>query len=335
MRIHAHLKMLFVTLLLSGTLVPVLEAQGPVYSRPRQASQDADFSIQGEYVGEVDDSGEKLPVGLQIVALGKGRFQGTGYLGGLPGDGWNGEEPLSMSGEKDDDGTITFTTELATVVYKDGSVSVLDDGDQIGSLKKTRRKSPTLGKKPPEGAIVLFDGTTGDAWDPGTMEGKLLKEGQTSKQKFADHTLHVEFRVPYAPEARGQGRGNSGLYLQGRYEVQILDSFGLEGKDNECGGVYSIKNPDANLCFPPLTWQTYDVEFTAARYDSSGQVVKNPKLTVRHNGVVIHQDVELPKATTAAPLKPGPEPGPVYLQDHGNPVRFRNVWAVASSEAAN
>ena len=128
------------------------------------------------------------------------------------------------------------------------------------------------------------------------------------------------------PNERGQGRANSGFYSQGRYEVQILDSFGLTGENNECGGIYSIKKPDVNMCFPPLTWQTYDVDFTAAKYDASGKKTADARITVKQNGVVIHDNVALPKATPAAPVAEGPEPGPIYLQDHGNPIRFRNIW---------
>jgi hypothetical protein len=136
--------------------------------------------------------------------------------------------------------------------------------------------------------------------------------------------------LAYQPEDRGQGRSNSGIYAQGRYEVQILDSFGLEGKHNECGGIYSVKDPDVNMCLPPLAWQTYDIDYTATRYDDQGKIVANPRITVRHNGVVIHQDVELPgeRSTTAAPAGPGPEPGPVFLQNHGCPLRFKNIWVV-------
>jgi hypothetical protein len=111
--------------------------------------------------------------------------------------------------------------------------------------------------------------------------------------------------------------------------VQMLDSFGLEGKDNECGGIYTIKAPSVNMCFPPLTWQTYDIDYTAAEFDGSKKT-KNARVTIKHNGVTIHDNVELTHATRAAPLQEGPEPGPVYLQDHGNPVRFRNIWLVES-----
>jgi hypothetical protein len=160
-----------------------------------------------------------------------------------------------------------------------------------------------------------------------TADG-LLMEGATSKAKFGSHRLHLEFRTPYKPAARGQERGNSGLYLQGRYETQILDSFGLAGEMNECGGIYSIAKPAVNACLPPLAWQTYDVDFTAAEFDAEGNKSANARMTVHLNGIKIHENVELTHATTAAPLAEGPEPGPVYLQDHGNPVRFRNIWVV-------
>lgn len=109
--------------------------------------------------------------------------------------------------------------------------------------------------------------------------------------------------------------------------MQILDSFGLQGRDNECGGLYGVAAPAVNMCFPPLSWQTYDVDFTAAQWHE-GKMVSRPRITVRHNGVLVHDDVELPHATTAAPVREGPEKGPVFLQNHGNPVRFRNIWVV-------
>ena len=204
-----------------------------------------------------------------------------------------------------------------------------DKGDKLGELKHVVRESPTIGAKPPEGAVILFDGSNADAWAGGKMtDDKLLIQGPTTKQKFGDFTLHVEFRLPYMPEAGGQGRGNSGVYMQGRYEVQVLDSFGLKGENNECGGIYTIKAPAVNMCFPPLSWQTYDIVYTAAKYEE-GKKVKNAFATVKHNGVLIQDNTELTHATTAAPVGEGAEPGPIYLQDHGNPVRYRNVWIVA------
>jgi len=306
-----------------------LSAAGPKYTDPNQV--DADFACQGEYTGKVGD--EQTKIGVQVIAEGKGRFQAVGYLGGLPGDGWNKEKPFRAQGELKD-GQVRFDSDKGSAVVKDGAVTLYDaDGNRVGELQNVVRTSPSLGAKPPAGAVVLFDGSPAslDNWQGGRMtDDGLLMEGTTSKQKFGDHQVHFEFRLAYQPEDRGQGRSNSGIYLQGRYEVQILDSFGLEGKNNECGGLYSVKDPDLNMCFPPLAWQTFDIDYTAARYDDQGKLVTNPRVTVRHNGVVVHENVELPgeRSTTAAPVKPGPEPGPIYLQNHGCPLRYRNIWVV-------
>jgi hypothetical protein len=175
---------------------------------------------------------------------------------------------------------------------------------------------------------VLFDGSSVDKWE----NGKLVQDkwlgatNATTKQKFGDHSLHIEFRTPFMPEARGQARGNSGVYLQGRYELQVLDSFGLEGKNNECGGIYTIAEPIVNMCLPPLVWQTYDIDFTAARYDGDKKTA-NARVTVKHNGVLIHDDLELSHGTPGfRPEGPGKES--LFLQDHGDPVVFRNIWIV-------
>lgn len=296
-----------------------------------EAATDPDFAAQGEYVGEImtDEGVKKL--GVQVIAKGNGKFTAVGYVGGLPGDGWEAPEKHQSDGVAKN-GVVTFgVVEVAGATIKEGVFTITTVGGTVmGQLKKVTRQSPTLGAKPPPGAIVLFDGQGTDKFDGGrlTSDG-LLIPAATSRQKFQSGTLHLEFRTPYMPQDSGQARGNSGCYLQGRYEVQILDSFGLDGKDNECGGIYSVRDPNLNMCFPPLAWQTYDIDFTAAAYDPAGKVTKNARITVRHNGVVVHDNVELPnRKTTAAPIDPGPEPGPIYLQDHGNPVRFRNIWFV-------
>jgi hypothetical protein len=201
---------------------------------------------------------------------------------------------------------------------------VATGGKEIGRLKKVERRSPTLGAKPPKGAVVLFDGKTTDAFEAGrTTDDGLLIPGASSKASFQSGTLHVEFQVPFGPEL--PSRGNSGVYLQSRYEVQILDSFGFKPHNHECGGIPSIKAADVTMSFPPLAWQTYDVEFTAAKY-RDGKKEESTRMTVKHNGVVIHDDVEVPHITTSAPLEEGPEPGPLNLQEHGAEVRYRNIW---------
>jgi HEAT repeat protein len=213
-------------------------------------------------------------------------------------------------------------------------------------LKRVARLSPTLGAAPPEGAVVLFDGKNMDEWivagtDPKesvTSRWNLLPTAAMqvapgagsiiSKREFLDHKVHIEFRTPFEPEKRGQGRWNSGVYFEGRYEVQVLDSYGLEGMDNECGGVYSVAKPLVNMCAPPLQWQTYDVTFRAPRFNDAGEKVENARMTVLHNGVRILDNVEVPRPTTAAFMGSEKGPGGLYLQDHGNQVEYRNIWVV-------
>ena len=288
-----------------------------------------EFDIQGEYTGKVEDDGETIDVAAQIIALGDGKFHIVGYKGGLPGNGWNGEDKREGDG-KLADGVMKGTLPEVEITVKDGAITVADSsGNKIGSLKKAHRQSDTLGKEPPEGAVVLFDGKDVNRF-PGSQvtEDGLLKQGATSDFKYQNGTLHLEFLLSFMPKASEQRRANSGCYLQSRYEVQILDSFGLAGKDNECGGIYNVKAPDVNMCYPPLSWQTYDIDFTAAKFDADGKKTADARMTVQHNGVLIHKDVAVPHATTAAPQGEGPEPEPVYLQDHGNPIRFRNIWFV-------
>lgn len=304
---------------------------------PKQAAvtpdeADADFKVQGEYTGELQTDEGKVKFGVQVIALGGGKFHAVAYRGGLPGDGWDRQERIEADGETMN-GVTTFVGEKGSGLLADGKLTVkTPDGEVLGTLERTVRQSPTLGRKPPEKAVVLFDGKSADHFQGGRItEDGLLLPGATSKQTFQDCTLHLEFLLSYMPHARGQGRSNSGVYLQGRYEVQVLDSFGLQGKHNECGGIYSVKDPDINMCLPPLQWQTYDIDFTAARFDAEGKKTADARMTVRHNGVIVHENVAVDHATTAAPLKEGPEPGPIYIQDHGNPLRFRNIWVVPKS----
>ncbi len=286
-----------------------------------------DYQIQGEYVGE---SPGHPKFGAQVVAEGDGKFFMRALRGGLPGEGWDGERQYRFTA-KTENGKTTFEGAEARGEIRDGQVqATLNNGETV-VLKRVVRRSPTEGAKPPAGAVVLFDGASADAWDHGKDENGLLSVmvpgGQTSKQKFGDCTLHVEFRTPFMPHARGQGRGNSGVYLQGRYEVQVLDSFGLAGKNNECGGIYELSDPKVNMCYPPLQWQTYDIDYTAARYQD-GKKVANARITVRHNGVLVQDNVELKQDTRAAVEKEGPTKGPIHLQNHGNPVYYRNIWVV-------
>jgi hypothetical protein len=308
------------------TFAALVLAKGPAYTDPNNA--DTDFPFQGEYVGTVTE--DRIKVGVQVIALGGGKFESRAYVGGLPGDGWDKEQTYKSEGEQKD-GEVVFKHGDAWGKVRDNVISVgTKEVSEFARFERVYRSGPTEGAKPPAGAIILFDGKSADAFVNGKMdEHGLLMPGCTSVQKFGSFHLHIEFRLPYQPEDRGQARGNSGVYMQGRYEVQMLDSFGLEGKNNECGGLYELRDPDQNMCFPPLAWQTYDIDYTAAKYEGD-QPIAAPRITVRHNGVVIHNNVTLPtdRGTRSSPVKPGPDPGPIYLQDHGSPVRYRNIWLV-------
>lgn len=295
------------------------------------AKVDEDFHFQGEYLGSARDEWFRCqPVGLQVVALGDGRFQAVEYQYGLPGYGWPiGGSKAAYSGAREG-AKLTLTGERRQIVIENGqaTLSTLGEYQTVGSAARVHRQSPTLGACPPCHAIVLFDGRNTDLFKNGQMTADgLLKEGTETKDAYGDFQMHVEFQLPYMPAARGQGRGNSGLYLQSRYEVQVLDSFGLEGEFNECGSLYRQRKPDLNMCLPPLTWQTYDIWLRSARFDDQANKVCNARITVLHNGVPVQNDVEL-TGKTGAGSPELPTDLPTKLQNHNNPVRFRNIWLV-------
>jgi hypothetical protein len=199
---------------------------------------------------------------------------------------------------------------------------------------------PLVYAAPPPGAVVLFDGTGMDAWQSksGSSPGWHIVDGALevvpgkgdliTRQSFGDVHLHVEFQVPPSPEnAAEQDKGNSGVYLQGRYEVQVLDSFGHPLADaNDCGAIYGIKDADLNESLPPGIWQSYDIVFHAPVWNGNTKQAA-ARMTVVWNGSVVQRDVEVPHNTGLGDDE-GPSPAPMRLQDHGHPVRFRNVWLV-------
>jgi hypothetical protein len=346
--------------LMALSVVSTLHAAGgksPTWTDALDESLPADFTFQGEYASK--------DMGVQVIALGSGAFHAVVYPGGLPGAGWDGENRSLMAGALEDGkialqpaagerrylakepekfsasktyppaGHEAWSATISLLGKKEKKTArlalVSPDGEEM-KFKKVQRKSLTMGAKAPKGAIVLFAGSNADAFDGGRVDeatGLLNTDGSDirTKEKFNNYTMHVEFMLPFRPDARGQGRGNSGFYQVDHYEVQVLDSFGLEGVNNECGGVYTKASPLVNMCLPPLTWQTYDVTFRNA-VSKDGKKTNNAVMTLKHNGVVVHDNLEITGKTGGSRAEPEGTPGPIKLQGHGNPLQYRNLWIV-------
>jgi hypothetical protein len=317
-------------LIASAAVLWAAENQANTWTDPAvAATEDPSFVVQGEY--GIAKKGQSWA--LQVVALGDGKLDAYLLEGGFPGLGYTrNKQRIKLSGQLGDTaGTAKLENDAGySATIANESATVVKGDAVLGKLPKVERQSDTIGKKPEAGAIVLFDGTDESAkanWDKGeAVDGLLRNNDIATKKKFSSYHLHLEFRTPYKPFARGQGRGNSGVYHQGRYETQVLDAFGLTGEDNETGGIYKVAKPKVNMCLPPLTWQTYDVDFEAAKFDADGKKQIEPAyLTVWLNGFKVH-DRQPVKSNTGGGKPVTAEPGPVFLQGHGNPVFYRNIW---------
>ena len=299
-------------------------APGLVATEVAQAGPD--YVVQGEYLSE-----GKPALGVQVIANGKGTFTAVILLGGLPGAGWDGKTRQELSGQTSGAETA-FAGDAGKAVISAGVLTFTAADGKGLMLKKVERVSPTMGLKPPAGAVILFDGSNVDAWDAkGKIEivggEKLLASGPETKAKFTSDQLHLEFRTPFKPSAKGQDRGNSGVYIHHTYEFQVLDSFALVPENNFAGSLYTMVPPLVNACFPPLTWQTYDIDFSGPQFDADGKKAKNARATVKLNGITVQDDLEIPHGTGANKKRPElPEGGALWLQDHANPVFFRNIW---------
>ncbi len=190
-----------------------------------------EYALQGEYVGKVGSEGKTF--GAQIIALGKGQFKAVAYPGGLPGEGADMSAEQIVSEGRMEGASVVFSNEVHTGRIADGRIVITANADNsvVGELQRIERVSATIDAKPPEGALVLFDGKSAAAFKGGRLtQDNLLDVGCETSEQFGDHHLHIEFRTPFMPLSRGQSRGNSGVYIQGRYELQVLDSFGLSGE---------------------------------------------------------------------------------------------------------
>jgi hypothetical protein len=232
---------------------------------------------------------------------------------------------------------VKFVAILAALLLAGPAVAMWVDEYKSGIVwPEPPVVDPGEAGKPPADAIVLFGGESLDAWDGGDKwqiaEGIATAAGGgiTSKEKFGDCQVHLEFASPEEVKGKGQGRGNSGLYLMGRYEVQILDSFENETYfDGQCGSVYKQQPPTVNASRRPGEWQTLDIIFTAPRFNADGTLQTPGYVTALHNGLVIHNHFELQGSTSyveAPKYTAHADREPLHIQFHGNPVRFRNIW---------
>ncbi len=296
-------------LLLVSLASPTLTAN--TWVDPEVATKEnPDFLIQGEYVGE--SGGKKT--GVQASDIGGGRFLVATYQGGLPGAGWDQSKIDSQVLDRE-------------ALKK-----------KTASLKRIERVSKTMGLKAPEGAVIIFNGEKSDVIQ-GTVDKGLMWPPSVTTRTFGSFDMHLEFRMPYKPATpiTNQDRGNSGVYIFDRYECQLLDTFAmdynpekhplpLQSDKKQWGGcLYLFKVADLNMCYPPLQWQTYDIQFTAPVF-TDGKKTANARITLFHNGVKIHDNVELPKGTGMGGSRPEIASGIINFQGHGNPVAFRNVW---------
>ncbi|MEM9410976.1 MAG: DUF1080 domain-containing protein, partial [Planctomycetota bacterium] len=284
----------------------------PTWVAPEIAAKEfKGFEFIGEFLGR-DDA-------LQISAS-KDQFYVSAFQGGLPGSGWDGGK------------------------IKHQWLNFEDLKSKLDAYKKVDRSASTTGKSPAPNATVLFNGVDTKHWHNGAMSKRFLKAGTRTKAHFRDFYLYLEFLIPFKPEPpiSHPHRGNSGVFALGAYEVQIADTFALnldktaweapgplKPQNTWCGSVYGIQPPRLNMCLAPLTWQSLEIDFRAARFNN-GKKTEPARMSVTQNGQLIHDNFELPRGTGGGPSGPRAEveEGPIVLQNHNNPNLFRNIWIV-------
>jgi hypothetical protein len=301
----------------------------------------------GEYVGTYQaDQSQRTKATAKVIAEGPGYYRVV-----LQAEPLMPSEPTSqfeIYGVQQ--GTSVNLFGRANAAHWHGRIagdSLVADPGYYGmgiELKKTTRKSPTEGMQPPSEAVVLLpfapgkppdtSAWTGGAWKPqadGSLQCDPGKGSILTRKSFGDIKLHLEFWLPLMADSFGQGRANSGVIINNLYEVQVLDSFGLVPSMGDCGAIYSQARPRVNASLPPEQWQTYDIVFRAPRMNADDTVQEKARATVELNGVKVQDNVAIEGATAGhEPGKPPPNAatGPLQLQDHGNRVRYRNVWLV-------
>lgn len=319
--------------------------------------------IQGNWTGDwtldKDAGGGKQTA--KVVALGQGDYLGsfTAYDGS---EQQNETFKFNIRGTSDTEGNVHFETtiplgdRLGTFEWK----AVIKDGKFTGrytnnknytggfTLKREEKNVDSLGMKPLPGAVVLFDGKSFDQWrrldgqpilweivdgamriNPSVkLKGEVVTSHLVSKTTFKSAQIHLEYRTPFLPDARDQTRGQSGLFLNGCYEIQILDSFGVEASDEVAGAIFKRKAPSQNVSLPPLEWQSLDITYQGPKFSDDGKIKTPGEITMLHNDVMVLESVRLQERTEGAHRKPSAEPFGLMLEDAGHSVEFRNIWLV-------
>jgi len=299
-------------------------------------------TYMGEYKGTYHPDGRtKMQASAQVIAEGDDVYYRI-VIKAVPNEENQDGANIEIYGNRQ--GSTVYIGDRAGGYHWSGQIqnrhlSVSSEYGQHFELDKFERKSPKEGLKPPQDAIVLLpfeEGAKPDmgAWtnsdwkslDNGAMQ--VNKGDNDTKEQCGDiEHFHLEFKLPLEPNNRGQGRANSGVYFAGQFEVQVLDSFGLVHTSGDCAGLYNIARARVNACLPPETWQTYDVKFQAPKLNVDGSIKENPRITVYQNGILVHDNVEIPYSGNRWRGK-SEATGPIHLQDHGHPIQYRNIWLV-------
>ena len=311
------------------------------------AMAESDDRVMGMYEGGfTGDAGTAKSIFARVAGLGETSWKAVLYIGDASGAETRVEvegkapaprKPVTFDGEVDLGAALGGKAKVSGTLAKRVFTATITPAGKAAipfELKRVEKVSPTAEQAPPAGAIVLFDGTNLDKWrrDPegwcmqpdGSMQvcGSSLR----TKDEYGAGLYHIEFMTPYSPNEREQARGNSGVYIHGRYEVQVLDSFGWEPKWDFCAGIYKVAVPLKDATYPPLTWQTYDITLVPAQFDASGKKTGDAIITVVLNGVTVHDKLVLPRPTPGGVSGEDAPTGPLLLQDHHNEVKYRNIW---------
>lgn len=309
-------------MLTTGILIPASLLSAQVVATDT-ATAGPDFPYQGEFVGEsMAPSGARTPLAAQVSAWGSGSFRAVLYAGGLPGvPGHIASSRIQVMGTRSGD-KVTLSGSGYALSITRTLIAGTGPNQVAVNLPRIERASPTIGLRAPAGATVLFDGTNNlSAWRSGAEvdDRGLLGVPATTAKSYGNYSLHLEFQLPFEPANRGQARGNSGIIMNtgGFSEIQVLDSFGDVPYMDGCAALFSTASPLFHAGLPPLTWQTYDINFTAPATTGDARV------TVRHNGVVVQDRTILKNRRSTTTLE---------LQDHQHPVFYRNIWIVPRAD---